>query len=374
MRMPSVAPAGAGAVLAIDLDAIAGNWRRLRDHAQRAGHAVACAAAVKADGYGLGAVPVAQALAQAGCTSFFVANLDEAVVLRQALPDQRILVLHGALPGTERDLAAHGLTPVLNTPGDIARWGSYAAALGRPLPALVHIDTGMNRLGLEVRDVDALAAAPSLLDGLDIQGWMSHLASADVAGDGFALEQDARLRGHLARLPRAPVSLAASSGIFRDDRLLHDMVRPGAALYGINPTPEADNPMAPVVRLLGRVLQVRDVAAGASVGYGATYHTPHAARLATIAAGYADGYPWALGSSGHVVIAGVRAPVVGRISMDLLTVDVSRVPPAALEGETFAELIGPGRPLDDLAADAGTIGYEILTGLGRRYHRVYQGS
>ncbi|MEA1674980.1 alanine racemase [Nitrospirillum sp. BR 11163] len=374
MDFPSQVPAGAGAVLAIDLSAIAGNWRTLRDHAQRAGRAVECAGVVKADGYGLGAVPVATALAGAGCRSFFVADLEEAATLRAALPDARILVLHGPAAGTEREMAALGLTPVLNSLDDIARWRATAVELGRALPAFIHIDTGMNRLGLDDQDARRLAEEPALLDGLTLSGWMSHLASADVAGDGLAAEQDARFRAHLARLPRAPGSLAASSGIFREQALLHDLVRPGAALYGVNPTPEAPNPMAPALRLLGRILQVRDVPAGATVGYGATYRTTALARLATIAVGYADGYCRALGSSGHVTIAGVRAPVVGRISMDLLSVDATRVPPDALVPGAFAELIGPDRPLDDVAADAGTIGYEILTGLGRRFCRVYQGA
>ncbi|MEE3623799.1 alanine racemase [Nitrospirillum sp. BR 11752] len=370
-------PAGAGAVLTIDLEAIAGNWRRLRDHAQRAGRMVECAGVVKADGYGLGAVPVARALLKAGCRTFFVADLEEAVALRAALPtgpDARILVLHGPTPGTERDLAALGLIPVLNSLDDIDRWRSLAADLGRDLPAVIHIDTGMNRLGLDDGDARRLAGDTARLSGIALAGWMSHLASADVAGDGLNAEQDARFRAHLSRLPPAPSSLAASSGIFREASLLHDMVRPGAALYGVNPTPEAPNPMSPALRLLGRVLQVRDVPAGTTVGYGATYRTPSPARLATIAVGYADGYFRALGSSGHVTIAGVRAPVVGRISMDLLSVDASDVPPAALVPGVFAELIGPDRPLDDVAADAGTIGYEILTGLGRRFYRVYQGA
>ncbi|MEC4591893.1 alanine racemase [Nitrospirillum amazonense] len=374
MDFPSQVPAGAGAVLAIDLDAIAGNWRVLRDHAQRSGRAVECAGVVKADGYGLGAVPVATALAGAGCRSFFVADLEEATTLRAALPDARVLVLHGPAAGTEREMAALGLTPVLNSLDDIARWRATAVALDRPLAAYIHIDTGMNRLGLDDRDARHLAEEPDLLAGLALSGWMSHLASADVAGDGFAAEQDARFRAHLARLPRAPASLAASSGIFREPALLHDLVRPGAALYGVNPTPEASNPMAPALRLLGRILQVRDVPAGATVGYGATHRTTAPTRLATIAVGYADGYFRALGSSGHVTIAGVRAPVVGRISMDLLSVDATRVPPEALVPGAFAELIGPDRPLDDVAADAGTIGYEILTGLGRRFCRVYQGA
>ncbi|MDZ5649718.1 alanine racemase [Nitrospirillum sp. BR 11828] len=372
-------PAGAGAVLAIDLEAIAGNWRSLRDHAQRAGRVVECAGVVKADGYGLGAVAVARALLKAGCRTFFVADLEEAAALRAALPpgtgpDARILVLHGPTPGTERELAALGLIPVLNSLDDIDRWRALGRELDRALPAVIHIDTGMNRLGLDDGDVRRLVGDTARLSGIALAGWMSHLASADVAGDGLNAEQDARFRDHLARLPAAPASLAASSGIFREASLLHDMVRPGAALYGVNPTPEAPNPMSPALRLLGRVLQVRDVPAGTTVGYGATYRTRAPARLATIAVGYADGYFRALGSSGHVTIAGVRALVVGRISMDLLSVDASDVPPAALVPGVFAELIGPDRPLDDVAADAGTIGYEILTGLGRRFCRVYQGA
>lgn len=363
------APPGAGAVLTIDLDAVAANWRLL---AARSGGAE-CAAVVKADAYGLGADRVGPALWDAGARTFFVAHPDEALALRAVLPAARIAVLHGAPAGAEDELAAAGLLPVLSTPAGIDRWAALARRLERPLPAFIQIDTGMNRLGLEPADVTALAADPGRLAGIPVAAWMSHLASPEVPDSPLTDLQLKRFRQAVAKLPPAPLSLASSSAIFRGGALLFDLTRPGAALYGVNPTPEVGNPMRPVVALHGRILQVRTVPPGEGIGYGATFGTTRQTKVATLSIGYADGFMRSLSNAGHVLIGGVPAPVAGRVSMDLMTVDATEAPPDALREGGFATLIGPHLDVDTVAAAAGTIGYEVLTALGRRYHRVYLG-
>ena len=365
--LDSPAAARVGAVLVIDLDALVANWR---DIARRVAPAE-CAAVVKADGYGLGAVPVATALWQAGARSFFVADIEAGVQLRAALPDARIIVLHGTPAGTEAELAREKLVPVLNTMGEIGRWQAEGRKQGRPLPAFIHIDTGMNRLGMDAADLALLEQDTSRLENITLQGWMSHLACADHPDNPMTEEQLFRFRNILGRLPKAPVSLSNSAGIFHGADYHFDLVRPGIALYGPNPAPWLPNAMRPVVRLLGRILQVRDVPAGVSVGYDATHRTQAPARIAALGLGYADGYPWAGAGKGHVMIAGHKAPIIARISMDLVTADVTAVPEALLRVGDWAEVIGTARDIDQVAADAGTIGYEILTRLGRRYHRIH---
>ncbi|HET8729132.1 MAG TPA: alanine racemase, partial [Alphaproteobacteria bacterium] len=278
--------ARAGAVLTIDLDAIVANWRLLRDR----GAPAECAAVVKAAAYGLGAARVAPALAHAGARTFFVAHLEEGIALRTVLPEARIGVLNGLMPGCAADYSAHRLAPVLNHLGDIDAWAAFCRARGESLPAFVHIDSGMNRLGLDEVELAVLAAEPSRLEGLRLLGFMSHLACADNADEPMTDAQLRRFRDALSRLPKAPASLANSSGIFRGDALHFDLVRPGCALYGINPTPEAPNPMAQVIRLQGRILQTRRIDTAGSVGYGAAHRAGPGTKIATIAVGYADGY------------------------------------------------------------------------------------
>jgi len=365
--VPLTAPPSATAVLAVDLGAVVDNWRALKARLDRA----ECAAVVKADAYGLGAAQVAPALAAAGCSTFFVALLDEALTLRPLLPGAAIVALSGAPPGTESEFAAHGIVPVLNSLGEIARWQAFARQSGAAQPAWIHLDTGMNRLGLSAGEAQTLATEPGRLAGIALQGWLSHLACADQRFHPASSAQLGRFHQHLARLPKARRSLANSSGICRGRAFHLDLVRPGAALYGINPTPEQDNPQRPVFTFGGRILQVRPVDTGMTVGYGAAHEVVRRGRIATIAVGYADGYPRSLGNRGRVFIGGLPAPVVGRVSMDLITVDVSELPNNAVHPGGWAELIGPHHTIDQVAAEAGTIGYEILTGLARRCHRVW---
>lgn len=359
----------AGAILEIDLEAIIDNRRLLADAAAPA----ECAAVVKANAYGLGAEPVARALAAAGCRLFFVATLDEGIALRCILGDElQIAVLNGPLPGTAADFAGNRLVPVLNDPGQIAEWRHEAASHGG-LPAMLHVDTGMARLGLTLRDFDALADELRGERSIRWRALISHLACADVPAHPLNETQRTRFAAIRARLPGVKASLAASSGIFLGSDFHFDLVRPGAALYGVNPQSGGPNPLHPVVRLHGKIVQIHDVDRGETVGYGAAHVMQAPGRLATVAVGYADGWLRSLSHRGYGRIAGKRVPLLGRVSMDLVTFDVSAVDPAcACPGDSI-ELLGEEYGIDAAAADAGTIGYEMLTALGNRYHRVYRG-
>ncbi|MFQ5784743.1 MAG: alanine racemase [Alphaproteobacteria bacterium] len=359
----------AGAVLTIDLGAIARNYRTLRDRLDGAG----CAAVVKADAYGLGVERVAPVLARAGCTVFFVATLDEGIALRRILGEASIMALDGAFAGCEAEFAEHDLVPVLNDLGQIARWQALARERNVRLDAVVHIDTGMNRLGLPACEVDVLAEAPERLDGLRLALVMSHLACAEDRAQPMNARQRDAFAALRTRLPAAPASLANSSGIFLGSDYHFDLARPGVALYGVNPTPDAPNPMAEVVRLQGKILQVRDVDSPQTVGYGAAHRVAAPGRIATVPVGYADGYHRALGNRAFAAIGDVRVPVVGRVSMDLITLDVTGVPPGHALPGAAVDLIGGACPVEEVAAWADTIGYEILTSLGRRYARRYVG-
>jgi len=327
---------------------------------------------VKADAYGLGAERIAPALRAAGCLSFFTATIDEALAARRTLPAADIYELGGVPSGAERDVIDGGIIPVLNHLGEIEAMAAAARRFDVRPPVAIHIDTGMNRLGLGPDELDILLDERSRLDGLYVRSWITHLARADEVAE-MNIRQLCRFAAAVAYLPDAPTSIAASSGIFLGEEFHRDMVRPGAALYGVNPTPTRSNPMNAVVRLDARVLQVRTAEAGSTVGYGATHKVNARARVATIGIGYADGYHRSLAGKGFVWFGEVAAPVVGRVSMDLVTVDVTDVPEHMCEAGSLAEVIGPHRPVDTVAAEAGTIGYEILTSLGRRFHRVYLG-
>lgn len=365
----------AGAILTVDIAAAVANYRRLQ---AELGGTTTCGAVVKADAYGLGVERLAPAFVKAGARHLFVATIDEALTLRSRLTAAgwsaiRIYVLNGPLPGTEDDLVAAGITPVLNSLAGIALWAAAARRHETRLPAWLHVDTGMSRLGLPDDEIASLAADPAPLAPIRLDGIMSHLACADMPSHPENEAQRARLQQACARLPAAPISFANSSGIFLGSSYRFDLARPGVALYGVNPTPVASNPMMPVVRLMGRVLQVRQIDDHRGVGYGSSFRANGPTRIATIAAGYADGYLRSLSNSGQIAAKGQLLPVVGRVSMDSITVDASNLPAHALNPGDMVDLIGPAHDLDTLAAEAGTIGYEILTALGRRYHRVYSG-
>ncbi|SDF59991.1 alanine racemase [Limimonas halophila] len=366
--------ARAGGILHIDLDAIAANYRRL---AREAG-AAACGAAIKADAYGLGMDRVAPVLAREGADPFFVATIDEGLALRHVLteagfPHAGIQVLNGLPPDTGETLLAHGLTPVLNSLADIDAWRARARERDEKLPAALHVDTGMSRLGLPDDETARLIREPERLKGIGLTAVMSHLACADEPDHAENSAQLARFRTAAQRLPAGPRSLANSSGVFLGRAYHFDLVRPGAALYGINPTPGRPSPVRPVVRLRGRVLQVRQIDRYRGVGYGSTYRASRPTRVATVGVGYGDGYPIAVSNRGVAVAAGRRVPVAGRVSMDSLTLDITDIPHDSLAPGDFVDLLDDTHDVDALAAEAGTIGYEILTGLGARLHRSYHG-
>jgi alanine racemase len=359
-------PDGAGAVLEIDLAAIVANWRLLC--AMHPSGPVA--GVVKADGYGLGARHVAPALYAAGCRHFFVALLGEAVEIRDVVPDAMLAVLSGLIPGSEPEYQTRQIVPVLGTLGEIDAWTAAARSADCTLPAILHVDTGMSRLGLDARELTAVQEDHARLAGIDLRYVMTHLVSSEIAADPLNRRQRERFAAACAGLPTTPRSFANSSGIFLGGGWASDLARPGAALYGINPTPGAPNPMRPSVRLSARVLAVREVPAGAGVGYNATWRAKRPSRVATVAIGYADGLHRTLSNRGRAFFDGKPLPLVGRVSMDLTTFDVTGAP-GVVPG-AWLEIIGPAQTPEDLAEAAGTNGYEVLTSLGHRFHRVYR--
>src|SRR4051794_2566442 len=370
----AAATATAPGILTVDLDAIVANWRKLEKTAVPA----ECAAVIKADAYGCGIGPVARALAAAGCKTFFVATLDEARVARDALPAAADLyVLDGFFQNCGDAFAKLNCRPVIGDLNELAEWDVFCRRSGWSGGAAIHIDTGMNRLGLTL--VEANGIVPRINAGdHGITLVMSHLACAESLNHPLNAKQVAAFREIASSFSGVPASLANSSGIYLGPQFQFDMVRPGAALYGINPTPESDNPMQSVVDLKARIVQLRNVERGESVGYGGTWTARRPTRLAIVAAGYADGYFRAASANdgtrgAEVVVAGKRCPVAGRISMDLMAVDITDLPDKTARRGHMVTLIGEGITVDELAHHFGTIGYEVLTGLGSRYARIYKG-
>lgn len=357
------------ACLTVRLDAVVSNYRLC---GRLAGPA-AVAGVVKADGYGLGAEPVSRALASAGCDTFFVARLEEGVRLRPSVPSARIFVLDGASPDTVPALISHRLTPVLNSLSEIAAWNAASHATGGSLDAAIHIDTGMSRLGLPGEELAVLSSdAKKRLSDLRLVLLMSHLACADEAEAKMNRVQLDRFHTALAMLPEAPASLASSGGVLLGKDFAFDLVRPGIGLYGGNVQDAPQNPFTTTVVLSARVLQLRHVGQGESVGYGASFRTKRPSVIATLGIGYADGLRRSIGNRARVSIAGWSAEIVGRVSMDLITVDVTDIPPDLLSTSIMAEIFGDAISLSQAATDAGTVPYEILTSLSPRVPRRYE--
>ena len=326
---------------------------------------------VKANAYGLGAAEVSRALLDAGCRHFFVAHLCEATALRPHLPtDATLYVLNGVQPGVEAACAAIGALPVLNSLEQIDGWAATARALNRMLPAVIQVDSGMSRLGLAPTELTTLRHQPDLLAGIDVRLVMTHLACADHPDDSFNPHQRATFDAIARQFPGVPRSIDNSGGAMTSDVTHGDIVRAGIALYGGAPHGQP-NPMHAVVALDAYIVQLRTVEAGAGVGYGLTHCCDRTARIATVSVGYADGWPRHLSNRGFAYIGGVRAPIVGRVSMDSLALDVTDVPDHLLYSAAPVELIGPHQSLDDVAAQPDTISSEILTRLGPRYAPTY---
>lgn len=351
-------------VLVVDLDALARNYRRM----QAAASAAECAAVVKANAYGLGMARVANRLRQEGCRRFFVATATEGRELRQVLPDAAIYVFEGVAEGEQATLLDAELTPVLNSLQQIECWSRAGGAR-----AILHIDTGMSRLGLSEREVVELERAPRRLAGLSIEYVMTHYACADTPEHRLNREQLSRFDDLRKKLPAARTSIGNSAGIFLGASYCGDLARAGIGLYGGNPFSERPSPVEQVVQLQAKIVQLRDVEEECTVGYGATHDTHASSRLAICGVGYADGYPRSVGNRVSASFKGIRVPVVGRVSMDLTCLDVSNVPAAEIAVGDYADLIGGAVGIDEVAAAAGTISYEILTGLGGRLERRYLG-
>ena len=369
----AAALAQATGVLTIDLDAIVANWRKLEKMAVPA----ECAGVIKADAYGCGLDPVARALAGAGCKTFFVATLDEARAARAALPQAAIYVLDGFFQNCGDAYAKINARPMIGDLNELAEWDVFCRRSGWEGGAGIHIDTGMNRLGLTVTEAQGIIPRINAGDhGITLV--LSHLVCAETLHHPQNAKQLSTFREIASLFSGVPASLANSSGIFLGAQFQFDLVRPGAALYGINPTPEADNPMQGVVDLKARIARIRIIDKGETVGYGGTWTARRPTRLAIVSAGYADGYFRAGGSNdgtrgAEVIVAGKRCPVAGRVSMDLIAVDVTDLEKNAVRRGHLVTLIGEGITVDELAHHFGTIGYEVLTSLGPRYARVYKG-
>ncbi len=352
-------------ILTINTQALGENWHRLQAQAPQ----TPCAAVVKADGYGLGIVPVAKALWRAGARFFYVAHFEEALALRQTLPEAEIAVLNGLVAEPRAFLEAR-LRPVLNSLPELEAWGRLPA----PAPANLHLDTGMARLGLDDDEQAALLQRPAMLKAMQRPFVMSHLASAEEPQDPSNRSQLDQLKAVTARLG-LPVSFANSSGIFLGPDYHFDQLRPGVALYGANPTPGQVNPMRRVVRLECPILQVRSLPQDRAVGYNGTWRSAKPSRIATVPLGYADGFSRQHSNTAKLFWQGQPVPIVGRVSMDLVTLDLSDLDasqaPLPQAGDTL-ELLGDQQSVDHLAQSAHTIGYEILTSLGARYERRYE--
>jgi alanine racemase len=361
-----------GSVLTVDLTAIVENWRTLKARLLTA----ECAAVVKANAYGLGLQQVTAALTQAGCTTFFVADLAEARAVRSRAPDAAIYVLDGFTPDWGEGFVDINARPVINSTTELAEWDAFVAAHSWAGGAALQIDTGMRRLGITPEEAAALAPRAHT-DNHGIALLMSHLACAQTPDHPLNAKQITLFRELRALYPGVPASLANSSGIFLGDATHFDLARPGAALYGVNPTPGAPNPMKSVVELTGRILQLRNIARDDTVGYDATWTAKRPSRIAVAALGYADGLLRSGSGTderpgGDAIVAGKRCPIVGRISMDLVCIDVTDLADGTVHRGDPATLIGGEMTIDDTAAAAGTIGYEVLTRLGLRSQVVHR--
>lgn len=363
------------ALLTIDLAALRSNYSSLKRRAAPA----ECAAVVKADAYGIGLEPAVSALCKEGCKTFFVATLAEAFRLRTITKQAAVYVLDGLFPETAKLFSGSNVRPVLNSLEEIQEWSRFCASDGMARAAAIHIDSGMNRLGLGSEDVKTLSVKRELLEPFEVRLVISHLACGDTPDDPKNDEQLNGFNELRKTFADVPASFANSAGIFLGAAFHFDMVRAGISLYGGQAVLDQQKSMTPVVKLEGRIAQIRSPKAGATIGYGAGHSLARDSSVATVVVGYADGFMRLLGannshSGATAYINGYPAPLLGRVSMDLITIDVTDIPNEHLKRGAFVELIGPNVTIDDLAGQAQTISYEILTSLGNRSQRVYLGA
>ena len=387
------------AVLKIDLSIVKKNYLAL---ASLLDASCMLGASVKADSYGLGARHIVPVLAASGCRDFFVANLEEGIILRESLSQHpsylnlSIYVLNGVFKGSEAALVEHNLQPVLNNLAQLSIWqeyfksqangdGSANATSASTSKCILHVNTGMNRLGIPEYEYIKILQDPSLLDYLDITVLMSHLSSSD---EPDSLENENQLQKFKwligesplptkeklvlpEKLKKANKSLSNSGGVFLGKDYHFDLVRPGAAIYGLQSHPKAASYISNPVSLYAPILQVQNISKGEKVGYNSSFVADKDMRIASLPIGYADGYMRSLSSKSCVYIDGQPARVIGRVSMDLLSIDVTNIDPDKSSIDSVVQVIGANKTPDNLAKEAGTIGYEIITSLGERYERVY---
>lgn len=372
--MPALPAELAGGRLTIDLGALADNWKTLA----ALGKSAECGAVVKGNGYGIGLGAAVETLLAAGCRTFFVALPEEGLKARAVAPHADIYVLGGLFEDAAPLLSDANLRPVLGSRAEVDDWARFCRVGGTPRPCAIHVDTGMNRLGLSLRDANGLGAEPELLASIKPSLLMSHFACADTPDHPLNARQIERFTDIRQLFADIPASFSNSAATLAFPQTHLDVMRPGVALYGGRALATGGNPMKPVVTLEARIIQVRDADAGDTIGYGATETVRRKSRIAILAAGYADGYLRRAGSTderggARVAIKGHMAPLIGRVSMDLIAVDVTDLPAGIAARGAWAELFGKTIPIDEVADHADTIGYELLTGLGQRYQRIYVG-
>jgi alanine racemase len=362
-------------VLTLDLDALAQNYTYLCTEANGA----QVAGVVKANGYGCGAAAAASRLYQEGCRLFFVATFQEGLSLRAEakIEEATVAVFNGSTSQEKTSFKLDRLTPVLNSYAEYIDWMEFWQSAGDQADYILHVDTGMNRRGMTLEDAKKIATH-SASSEIPPRLVMSHLASADDPSAPFNAEQRRRFKKIEAYFPSLPRSLANSAGIFLGADYCLDVVRPGIALYGGQPVTGQTLPLKPVAHLHAPVIQIHDLEPGESVGYGQTFKVGRKSRIATLPLGYADGILRSIGNNefrqGFAYLSGRRVPLVGRISMDFTTVDITDVAPKLAQIGTYVEILGCHISVDELGTMAGSFGYEILTGLGDRYRRQYLGN
>ena len=360
---------GASARLTIDLQAVQDNWLKLAS----LGEGATCGAVVKANGYGLGCEAVMQALFEVGCRIFFVATIAEGEAARKAFPSAQLYVFDGVITGGVERLISAQLEPVIGSLEELEDWLASGYQDKGKLKAALHFDTGMNRLGFSSTEAEKIAAkiqgyAPSLI--------MSHFISSQIQGSPLNKQQISSFNQICQSFPGVAASMANSSAIFMQEKPFYDVLRPGYALYGGNPTPFAPNPMRNALKLEARILKIRDLAPGETVGYDALWTAQRPSRIATLGIGYADGVHISASAGntqigGEAYVAGVFCPFIGRVSMDYIIIDITNTPHNLLKRGDWVELLGESITIDDLAKRSGVIGYEVLTRLGTRYVRRY---
>lgn len=359
--------AASRSTMIVNLGAIESNYRKLQALAPRS----SCGAVLKANAYGLGAARIAPFLAHLGCSHFFVADVDEGIALRRVLPSSaKIYVLHGAMPGMEPAAEHHNLLPILNSKEQLERWLRHCRRRNRELPAGIQVDTGLSRLGFPIDELQTLAEKETGLSELTTAVFMSQLACAEWKND-FSRQQLRRFRQLTHLFPKAILSLSNSAGLFAGHQFHFDLIRLGGGIFGFStPDPPRFKP-SQVVSLRTQIIQCRELTQGEAIGYHMSYKVKRRMRVATVSIGYADGFPRILGNRGHVFIRGTRAPIVGFVSMDLMTIDVTELPPSWTLSGTLVDLICPEQTAEDLASAANMLSDELTTGIGHRCRRLY---